>query len=182
MQSIKKCGENLAKWNRKSFGNVQHNLKNAKDRLKRLREDDQMNGIEVKFRQPVKMYKCGWKERKSFGDKGLNPLGERGWQKFKIFPYESITQEEKELNPETQDNMGEWKQDLEMERIIIKQVSDLYTMDEQQGEAEFLEPLISRINKEVNFDMSIPFVVEEVVIALQQMDLTKIGWDAPLFF
>lgn len=84
-----------------------------------------------------------------------------------------------------QNENGEWKEGNQLDNLLINYFQSMFSFNDQEEPMEFLEPFRGRVTVPMNEDLSRKFLKEEIVVALQQMQPTKvIGLDGmpPLYF
>ncbi|XP_042962749.1 uncharacterized protein LOC122297028 [Carya illinoinensis] len=170
MENISKCGDDLSQWNKRSFGNVQKELASAKDKLKGIEEMDpnfQHTSLHKEAREEVQKWlerdELMWKQRSR-----VQWLKE-GDRNSRFFHHKANARRKKNGFHQLQDECGNWKRGDQMGVLVVDFFKNLFSSDSQPEFPECFSEVGVRVSPQMNEELLLPYVVEEVEVAIQQM-------------
>lgn len=169
-----------------SFGRVQYQLRKAKQKLQYLQETDSTHRdreAHLLARAEVQTWlereETMWRQR----SKAL--WLKEGDQNSKYFHTKAYHRRRRNGIKRLKDTNGEWQDGEKKDRIILEYFQNLFSATNDRGQTDFLECLGGRVIALMNEDLTRPYIENEVIEALKEMNPSKaLDSDgmAPIFF
>ncbi|KAF5443558.1 hypothetical protein F2P56_036105, partial [Juglans regia] len=174
LRSMKKCGEQLSEWNKKSFGNVSRKLNMAKHYLKQIQDRDSLHPDSVvvtKARREVQV----WLEREEVMWKQRSRIQwlQEGDQNTRFFHSQANGRRKRNVIKGLKDALGVVNEGHMRDRLIVDFFTDLFTSNPQRHQEEVLASVQQKVTPAMNAELLKPYHADEVKAALQQMHPTK---------
>ncbi|XP_040994359.1 uncharacterized protein LOC121240903 [Juglans microcarpa x Juglans regia] len=178
MDMERSCGNQLAIWDRHSFGHMQKKLLQAKQHMSMLHEKVHL-GANREMHKWLERDEVIWRQR----SKAL--WLKEGDQNSKYFDLKASQRIRKNKIGKLEDDNGVWLEPEGRDRLIMDYFRNLFKTSSPNGSLNFLEPFAGRVSNNMNEELCNEYSTEEVKAALQQMNPTKaLGPDgmSPSFF
>ena len=187
MGRIKRCQEQLQKWNWREFGNINKILKQKKEKLQQLELWDSLHGKaeEIK-RVRDEINEIQVREEMMWSQRSRALWLKWGDRNTKFFHASASQRRRKNWIAGLQDPSGVWQEGKEeIEKTILDYFEAIYKSDQPTCFETSLSSITSRVSPDMNEDLLVEFKAEEVWYALKQMHPTKVpGPDgmSPIFY
>ena len=179
---IKRCQDQLQKWNLMEFGNVNKMLKEKKEKLQQLELWDSLHGKAKEIKRVRKeINEIQAREEMMWNQRSKNLWLKWGDRNTKFFHAITSQRWRKNWIVGLQDLNGVWQEDKEeIERTILGYFENIYKSDQPTNFEASLSSITTQVSPSMNEELLANFKTEEVWCDLKQMPPTKAP--EPIFF
>ncbi|XP_042962598.1 uncharacterized protein LOC122296867 [Carya illinoinensis] len=174
MSYISHCSSALSRWNRTSFGHVQKKLAAAQQKLGEISSSDPsfQQGLSHKLaREEVQ----NWLERDEIMWKQQSRVAwlRKGDSNSQFFHSRASLRRRKNRIYHLKDAGGIWREEVQMETLIVDYFQNLFSNTDSGDMAEVLSGVEGKVTDQMNVLLTRPYVAEEVEAAVKQMHPSK---------
>ncbi|XP_041020228.1 uncharacterized protein LOC121261886 [Juglans microcarpa x Juglans regia] len=167
---LKGCGEELASWNKVSFGQVRRKLNEARNELVRLQIINSCHpdpGGISRDRNEVQL----WLEREEimWRQRSCVQWLKEGDQNTRYFHSKASFRKRRNVIRSFKDDGGLWYEDGQRDNLIVDYFKNLFTTSAPRDQEAVLSLVDRKVTAEMNVELTKPFVVAEVKATLDQM-------------